>query len=111
MMAGTWCQADQARFGNQLDPQPVRIPQADYLRPEAGYEAGEIASLLGEPGDPRLESDLGDGEGGRLDHARSSAARGRVRERENREKASGTSCDITIIEVVGIGRIEVDGTL
>src|SRR5690349_14744097 len=85
MMGRAWCQADQARFGHQLDPQPVRIPQAEYLRAKAGYRAVEIATLLGEPGHPRLESDLGDGKGGRLDHARSSAPLGRIREREKRE--------------------------
>src|SRR3954462_3082463 len=90
----------EARFGRQFDPQPVRVAQAERPCAEAYHGTFEVASLLSKEGHPRLKASLRDGKGRRLGHAGADAARRRVLEREESEKAAGVPRVVAVIEVV-----------
>jgi 3-oxoacyl-[acyl-carrier protein] reductase len=103
--------AVQTRLGHQFDLQPVRIPHAKHLCAEAGNGTVELPPLVGEASHPRFKCSLRHGERGRLGHAGAGLARRGVRKGKEGEKAAGAARYVTIVEVVGVGRIEVDRTL
>ena len=90
---------------------PSGIPQTERLSAEAGRGFLEVASLAGKAGYPGVEGGRRDGKSGRLDHASPCAARRGVREWEKGEEATRASCAIAVVEMIRVGRIEVDGAL
>jgi hypothetical protein len=101
----------QPGLRHQLDPQPVRVAQAEHPVAEAGRRAVDIAALRGKAGDPCVEGGPGNGEGCRVSHAGAEPAWPRILEGEEGEETARTAAGIAVVEVVGVRRVEVDGAL
>ena len=98
---------------------PLRLPSISSTRSPSGSRSAirrspmrsagpsKSIALLGQMRHPGVERGHGVGHG--RGHARPRAARPRVHEREERQDRPRRACAVAVVEVVGVGRVEVDG--
>ena len=102
--------AGDAVFG-QLDLQAVRVAEAEHLAAETQGRRAKVDGPLGEAAHPGVKPAVRHGIGHGTGHPGTRTPGAGVGEREEGHNGAGVPGLVAVVEVVGVGRVEVDGLL